>query len=89
MIATTPWNAPAAFDNLEHAKARLQQLQDKRTQIVSGFQEMEARAANLKNQLATVEPQFTGIHRIMELGEDEKPPSYPAVNVKYESILNK
>jgi len=28
------------------------------------LEEMQARAANLKNQLATVEPQFTGIHRV-------------------------
>jgi hypothetical protein len=48
---------------------------------------METKAKGLKSQLTQTEPQFTGIHRVMDLGEVEIPPPYPALSSKYEPLL--
>jgi hypothetical protein len=75
------------LQNLQQARERLATLQQKKIELTGQIKEMEARAPGLKAQLAKTEPQFTGMYRIMEIGEEETPPGLTPVKKGEESLF--
>ncbi len=65
----------ALLADLERSRQLKASLEAKRDALVTGRPEMFAQAAKLKTQLAdATKSQFTGVQRIMDLGEAENPP---------------
>jgi tetratricopeptide (TPR) repeat protein len=75
--------------SLAESRQRLSELEIRRTEMQGQIVEMQGKAQRLKVKLGEVEPQFTGLHRIMDLGEEEKPPPFAAVNVKEDTQFSK
>ena len=68
--------------NLERIRRRKTALEDQHAKLTASFKAYQVEAERLKTQLAgAAMQQFTGIQRIMELGEDENPPAPTAVTL--------